>query len=655
MRQISAFFFLSVLLFFTPFCRHNNPSGFQIERLIDSFNEESIERSPFIHLSETAENIKDFFPVKSFPINEMGVDVNPFFLKRKIKVGRELLNSLYAPPESRYDFQLEVTDSSTLEFGFGIIRDENFQKINKSGLGEAGVPNEVQFAILLESSGEERTLFQESLQLPSLEEGQAFLLNSIDLSSYKGKVRLSLITTGEGNSFSFWFNPVLYPKGKSRRQVILISVDTLRADHLSCYGYERPTSPYLDALATESALFVNVYAPSPWTLPSHVSMLTGLNTVRHQVNREDQRMNPELMTLAELLKTNNFFCSAFTGGGFVSSAFGFADGFDSYYERADEIYLDHAAELCFRDVARWIEFNKDRDFFLFIHTYQPHDPYVSPLPYKTRFLSEQARWTHLNLMGYLGGKSGIFNPLSQEERQNIIDLYDGEILYTDEGLIGPLLATLKEMSLFDQTMIIFTSDHGEEFFDHHGWGHGHSLYDELLKVPLLIKFPDKKFRGRRIENIVSLVDIVPTVLDELRIGWSKSNIDGRSLVPLLTGKEKEHRTFLADVGENILNLHLPRKMAMNEGTFKFIVNKYLSQEEKDFFQFPPVPVKMLELFDLSVDPLERNSIIEKEARLAQRFLRHLEAVSARVKGQIQETAVIDKELEQQLRALGYIK
>jgi arylsulfatase A-like enzyme len=655
MRQISAFFFLSVLLFFTPFCRHNNPSGFQIERLIDSFNEESIERSPFIHLSETAENIKDFFPVKSFPINEMGVDVNPFFLKRKIKVGRELLNSLYAPPESRYDFQLEVTDSSTLEFGFGIIRDENFQKINKSGLGEAGVPNEVQFAILLESSGEERTLFQESLQLPSLEEGQAFLLNSIDLSSYKGKVRLSLITTGEGNSFSFWFNPVLYPKGKSRRQVILISVDTLRADHLSCYGYERPTSPYLDALATESALFVNVYAPSPWTLPSHVSMLTGLNTVRHQVNREDQRMNPELMTLAELLKTNNFFCSAFTGGGFVSSAFGFADGFDSYYERADEIYLDHAAELCFRDVARWIEFNKDRDFFLFIHTYQPHDPYVSPLPYKTRFLSEQARWTHLNLMGYLGGKSGIFNPLSQEERQNIIDLYDGEILYTDEGLIGPLLATLKEMSLFDQTMIIFTSDHGEEFFDHHGWGHGHSLYDELLKVPLLIKFPDKKFRGRRIENIVSLVDIVPTVLDELRIGWSKSNIDGRSLVPLLTGKEKEHRTFLADVGENILNLHLPRKMAMNEGTFKFIVNKYLSQEEKDFFQFPPVPVKMLELFDLSVDPLERNSIVEKEARLAQRFLRHLEAVSARVKGQIQETAVIDKELEQQLRALGYIK
>jgi arylsulfatase A-like enzyme len=655
MRQISAFFFLSVLLFFTPFCRHNNPSGFQIERLIDSFNEESIERSPFIHLSETAENIKDFFPVKSFPINEMGVDVNPFFLKRKIKVGRELLNSLYAPPESRYDFQLEVTDSSTLEFGFGIIRDENFQKINKSGLGEAGVPNEVQFAILLESSGEERTLFQESLQLPSLEEGQAFLLNSIDLSSYKGKVRLSLITTGEGNSFSFWFNPVLYPKGKSRRQVILISVDTLRADHLSCYGYERPTSPYLDALATESALFVNVYAPSPWTLPSHVSMLTGLNTVRHQVNREDQRMNPELITLAELLKTNNFFCSAFTGGGFVSSAFGFADGFDSYYERADEIYLDHAAELCFRDVARWIEFNKDRDFFLFIHTYQPHDPYVSPLPYKTRFLSEQARWTHLNLMGYLGGKSGIFNPLSQEERQNIIDLYDGEILYTDEGLIGPLLATLKEMSLFDQTMIIFTSDHGEEFFDHHGWGHGHSLYDELLKVPLLIKFPDKKFRGRRIENIVSLVDIVPTVLDEFRIGWSKSNIDGRSLVPLLTGKEKEHRTFLADVGENILNLHLPRKMAMNEGTFKFIVNKYLSQEEKDFFQFPPVPVKMLELFDLSVDPLERNSIVEKEARLAQRFLRHLEAVSARVKGQIQETAVIDKELEQQLRALGYIK
>jgi arylsulfatase A-like enzyme len=655
MRQISALFFLCVLLFFTPFCRQSNSPGFQVERLIDSFNEESVERSPFIHLPERVESIKDFFPVKSFPLDEMGVGVNPFLLKRKIKVGREFLNSLYAPPESRYDFQFEVTDSSTLEFGVGIIRDENFQKIKKNELSEADVPTEVQFAILLESSGERRTLFQESLDLPSLEEGHAFLLRSLDLSSYKGKVRLSLITTGEGNSFSFWFIPVLYPKGKNRRQVILISVDTLRADHLSCYGYERPTSPYLDALAKESALFVNVYAPSPWTLPSHVSMLTGLNTVRHQVNREDQRMSPDLMTLAELLKTNNFFCSAFTGGGFVSSAFGFADGFDSYYERVDEISLDHAAELCFRDVARWIEFNKDRDFFLFIHTYQPHDPYVSPLPYKTRFLSEQAKWAHLNLMGYLGGKSGIFKPLPQEERQNIIDLYDGEILYTDEGLLGPLVAILKELSLFDQTMIVFTSDHGEEFFDHGGWGHGHSLYDESLKVPLLIKFPDKKFKGRRIENIVSLVDIVPTVLDELRIGWSKSNIDGRSLVPLLKGKEKDHRTFLSDVGENILNLHLPRKMAMNEGTFKFILNKNLSQEEKDFFQFPPVPVKMLELFDLSTDPSERNSIVEKEARLAQRFLRQIEAVSARVKGQIRETAVIDKELEQQLRALGYIK
>jgi len=655
MRRLFVLFFLFGLLLSMSFCHRSNPSEFKIERLIDSFNEQSIVRSPFLSFSPGSEEFEASFPLKSMPIVEMGTGGNPSLLKRKIKVGREYLNCLFAPPESRYQFLLELSEPSILEFGIGIIRDENFQRQKKAGIQENGGQNEVRFAILLESSGEKKTLYQESLNLPELEEGQDFVLNSLDLSPYQGSVLLSLITTGEENLFSFWFNPVLYPQDKSKRQVILISIDTLRSDHLGCYGYERDTSPHLDVLASESALFLNVYAPSPWTLPSHVSMMTGLNASRHQIYSEDQRMSSETITLAELMRMDNFFCSAFTGGGFVSSAFGFADGFDSYYERTDEVALDHAAELCFRDVSRWIEFNKDRDFFLFIHTYQPHDPYVSPLPYKTRFLSEQARWTHLNLLGYLGGQSGIYKPLPPEERQNIIDLYDGEISYTDERLLGPLVDTLKELSLFDQTMIIFTSDHGEEFFEHGGWGHGHSLYEESLKVPLLIKFPGKKFSGRRIENIVSLVDILPTVLDEYGIDKRQNDFDGRSLLPLLKGKEKGHRTFLSEVGENILNLHLPRKTATNEGMYKFILNGKLSQNESDFFQVLPAPVKTLELFDLSADPFEKNNIVDERARLAQRFLAQIEILQGLTKGRAGETAVIDEELEAQLRALGYIK
>ena len=147
------------------------------------------------------------------------------------------------------------------------------------------------------------------------------------------------------------------------------------------------------------------------------------------------------------------------------------------------------------------------------------------------FLDENPRWRHLDLMSFLGGMKGIFRELTETDRRNIIGLYDGEIRYTDEEFIGPLIASLKETGLYDRTMIIFTSDHGEEFFEHHGWGHGHSLYDESLKVPLIIKFPESRFSGLRIHDIVSLVDIFPTVLEETGIDFSTLNIDGRSLFP----------------------------------------------------------------------------------------------------------------------------
>lgn len=653
MRQKIVICIVAAVCLLLQSCAQKSSSQFEIIRLIDELEAENIIMSPLLKLSEIDLSSNQSFPIKSFPLQDMGSGENPSQLKRKIKVWREQLNALFAPPDSRYEYQIRVNENEVLEFGIGVISDQNSNKILSKGQGKG--ENLIRFSVLIEAKGIEKILFEKTLNIPSLEERQVYVQQTLDLSSYIGPIRLSFETSGEKGAFSFWTNPVIYPNEKSHSQIILISIDTLRADHLGVYGYKRETSPNIDSLAAESAMFANVYASSPWTLSSHVSILTALNSVNHQVYQDNEKMDPDLVTVAEMLRVNDYYCSAFTGGGFVSSVFGFADGFDSYYERTDEVLLDKAAELNFRDVARWIDSNKNKNYFLFIHTYQLHDPHACPAPYKTMFLSENSKWSHINLNGYLGGKNSIFKELPEDERQNIIDLYDAEIRYTDEKLIGPLVQKLKDMALYDQTMIIFTSDHGEEFYDHGGWGHGHSLYDESLKVPLLIKFPESKFMGSKVENIVSLVDVVPTILDEMGINSSRYELDGKSLIPILEGKDKKDRTFLSDVGENILNMHLPQKIATNEGKTKLILNKTIRSENKGFFRFPPPSPKAVELFDLSSDPFEYSNIVDKKSSLANRILDRIEEIYKRAKRKKSGQAILDEELKKQLRALGYIK
>jgi len=652
MQQKTVLCVVAVVCLLFQSCDQKSSSPFEIFRFIDELKAENITVSPYFNPSEINLPSNQIFPTKSYPLQDLESGENPSLLKRKIKVWREQLNALFAPPHSRYDFQIPMKENAVLEFGIGVISDQNSKKMK---LTKEGEEEGARFSVLIEANGTKSILFEKTLSIPSLEERQVYEQKTLDLSSYQGPIRLSFETSGEKGAFSFWTNPLIYPKEKSHSQVILISIDTLRADHLGVYGYERETSPNIDSLASESAMFANVYASSPWTLSSHVSLLTALNCVHHQVYLDNEKMDPDLVTAAEMLRVNDYFCSAFTGGGFVSSVFGFADGFDSYYERTDEVLLGKAAELSFRDVARWIDSNKNKNFFLFIHTYQPHDPYACPAPYKTMFLSENSKWSHINLNGHLGGKNAIFKELPEDERQNIIDLYDAEIRYTDEKLIGPLVQKLKEMALYDQTMIIFTSDHGEEFYDHKGWGHGHSLYDESLKVPLLIKFPNSKYSGSKVEHIVSLVDIVPTILDEMDIDSSRYEFDGLSLIPFLEGKEKKDRVFLSDVGENILNLHLPQKIATNEGRKKLILNKTISRENMDFFLFPPPSTKAVEFFNLSVDPGEYSNIVDEESSTANRIIDRIEEIYRSAKRKKPGQAVLDEELKKQLRALGYIK
>ncbi len=634
-------------------CQQERVPGFEIYRLIDHLDKENIILSPYKDFSGSDQEFQAGFPAKSFPLQDLGVDKNPLTLKRKLKLGGRDMNVIVSPPESHLGFDIDLDEGTVLDFGIGIVREYDPEKMVQEPGGEKGV----NFMVILEAEGRKRTAYQRYLSPPPVEDREtvSFLRHTLDLPRAK-KVRLSLVTEGNAGNMAFWYNPVLFQKGRSSANVILISVDTLRADHLGCYGYGRETSPNIDSLADDSVSFSNVYASSPWTLPSHVSMLTSLHGVHHQVYQDDEKMDPAILTLADLLRQNHFFCTAFTGGGFVSSVYGFSKGFDMYQEGEGGVHRQDAAEYLSRIVTEWLDaHSKDKNFFLFAHTYQPHDPYACPEPFKDMFLAEDAKWRHINLMGHLGGRTGLFKPLPEEERQNIVDLYDGEVRYTDEVLIGPLIRKLKQLELYDRCLIIFTSDHGEEFYDHKSWGHGHQLYDESLKVPLLVKFPGSRYRGNKVPHIVSLVDIVPTILEELRIDISDLSLDGESLLPVIEGKEKEDRSFWADIGDNVLDSHVPQKTSTNKGFEKLILNKKYTEEDLSYFEYPPPETGPVELYALKDDPGEEINIADSRATLVNQLIRKIEVLYSQARKRRTLKPEIDEDLKEQLKALGYIK
>jgi arylsulfatase A-like enzyme len=643
---------ISVLFFFLPSCRKSPDGDFRIYRLIDHLRAENIKQSPLVSsFEESNRSSENFFPSTSRPLLDLGAGENPYGIKMKLLVEGVDLNAIFAPPSSEYFYDIPLPRKAVLDFGIGIIRDENSEKYIKDE------KKGVNFLVVVEVKGRKKTVFQKYVSLPALEKewNFSFTRHRIDLPVVPEKARLSLITQGQEGAFSFWYNPVVYTPTENRKNVILISIDTLRADHLGCYGYQRETSPSVDSLVSDSALFLNTYASSPWTLPSHVSLLTSLNGVNHQVYYHDEKMHPSLITLADILRKNEFFCSAFTGGGFVSPLYGFSKGFDIYYKGEGGVYYQDSARLVSNIVSQWLDRNRDKNFFLFIHTYQPHNPYACPPPYKTMFLEEGARWRTLDLIGHLGGKAGIFRKLSEEERENVVGLYDGEIRYTDDRLIKPLLDKLKEMNLYDQTMIIFTSDHGEEFYDHGSWEHGQDLYDESLKVPLVIKFPDSKFNGKKVDSFVRLIDVMPTILEELGIDFSNFSIEGQSLIPLLQNGEIGDRPFMADIGSNVLNSHVPQKITMSFNKYKLILNRKFSQQDLNFFIASPPSIPSVELYDLAEDPFERKNIASEKPEIVSRLTKRIGDTYQRSREKKKAKIEMDEDLKKQLKALGYIR
>jgi arylsulfatase A-like enzyme len=350
-----------------------------------------------------------------------------------------------------------------------------------------------------------------------------------------------------------WCNPAA-PDPDQRPNVLVVLIDALRADHLGCYGHSRDTSPIIDSLSRESVLFETAMSPASWTKPSIPSLFTGLYPIQHGVftgNTQDSAdritsdvLRDEHITLAEALREAGYATGAFVENVQISSFMGFDQGFDVYAED-----LGDAQSISNRFI-KWLDSGIEGPFFGYVHYLDPHWPYVPPAPFDTMFSPpaqtsvdfNNVNWKYLERQIQSGDVK-----LSPDDLEAMRSLYDGEIRYTDTALAG-ILEALRERGLYENTIFVLTADHGEEFMEHGRIGHGNTLYDEVLHIPLIIRAP----RGRvpegppgTIADPVSLIDIMPTVLDLAGIEIP-GDIAGRSLRPLMEGRSMEPVPIFGD-------------------------------------------------------------------------------------------------------------
>ncbi len=650
--------FIIIVLFINAFLLSNcvKKEELSVYRFIDHLNQGNIISSPLKELTYDPQKVKEKNPslyedADKYPLEDLGIGENPYYIKKKMLIGLVDINSLLAPPESNFKFSVKIPKKAFLEFAYGIRRDREYFLAGKGS-------RRARFRIILEVKKRRIEIFRKTLNLTP-EQALIFNYKRIDLSKYENAEGIFyFITNGNEKALACWFNPVIYQPRQNLRNIILISLDTLSAKHLSCYGYPRETSPNIDLLAKDSVLFLNTFAPSSWTLPSHLSLMTSLNTINHQVYYKNKKLDSSIITLADILRIKGYFNTAFTGGGFVSGIFGFNKGFDSYNVRGQIEAEDSASVLC-QAALNWLDRNKDRNFFLFLHTYQIHSPFSSPPPFNELFLEKNSNLKKFDFGDLRVNHESRFKPLPDALRQNIISLYDGEIRYTDEELIRPLVDKLKELNLYDRTMIILTSDHGEEFYEHNAWAHNHCVYNEVIKVPLIIKFFNSEYRGKRIKKFARLIDVMPTILDELNIDFSDYFFDGESLIDIIKGngknKAKDEWIFISDMASNIENNHIPHKVAINQGRYKLIINKKYSFSDLSYFLYPPPQLPQIEVYDLEKDPDEQINIALKRPDLARRLSNFMKVHYKQSRKDGPKETKISDDIRKQLKALGYIK
>ncbi len=419
------------------------------------------------------------------------------------------------------------------------------------------------------------------------------------------------------------------------RNLILLSIDTLRADHLGCYGYDRETSPALDRLAASGVLFEEVTSSAPWTVPAHMSMLTGLYPRTHGVVDFRKELPKALTTLAEHLLAQGFATAGMVNAPMMRKV-GFPRGFESY-EYQHEPPRPDAPEIL-AAALDWMQRQGDRRFFLFLHLYDVHSDYSPGREYKKRFerpYGGAVRGINEELRGYctLPAEERTW---SQEDAEHLIDLYDAEIRQLDDTL-AEFFGSLRSSGLLDRTVLAVTSDHGEEFLEHAGVLHGPTLHTEVLRVPLLLVGPAVP-RGARFPGAASPVDLFPTFTSLLAVP-APPGLEGTDL----TRAWREHgawpreRAVFAETSSWIGSEEDAYRVAIRRGDYALHYDR--EREER-------------RLYHRHEDPGEHRDVAGREPERLRELSLELEAFLEELQV-LEDTRVISPEEAAELEALGY--
>jgi arylsulfatase A-like enzyme len=372
--------------------------------------------------------------------------------------------------------------------------------------------------------------------------------------------------------------------------VLLISIDMLRPDHLRCYGYGQPTSPTIDRFAQEGVLFENHFASSSWTLPSHAAIFTSLPDSLHGCTDTDRKLDSSAVTLAERFQAAGYATAGFFSGPYLHPAFGLDQGFEHYEDcaayasRIDgrppsewamnkdvmvESHRDVSGERVYGAVKKWFDARPRKPFFLFVHLFDVHFDFTPPPPYDKQFDPTYPGWVDGRNFLFDGRYSKDMEP---RDLQHLYALYDGEIAWTD-SIVARIRADLEKAGVLEDTVIALTSDHGTEFFEHDDKGHRKTLFDEVLRTPLVVRYPAKLPAGKRVAELSRGIDVGPTLL-ELAGFPAPKDVFGTSLVPLVSGSAGGRPprvgrvvSELASVGHNLRAVRtLKWKLIDNIGT-----------------------------------------------------------------------------------------
>ena len=579
---------------------------------------------------------------------------------RDMSFGGRSLPALTPEFPSELEFPVRLPAEPFLDFSIAVEAPEDIAR------------GRVRFRIELEDGADDYTVFEDVVRA---RRGNRWRHRSVNLAAWRGReVKLTLEarpdSPGAVGAWAervqvAWGDPVLFDRAVERPQqpsIVFILVDTLRRDYLGAYGFRGDISPNLDWLAKESVLFENAFTQAPWTKPSIATLFTSLYPDVHGLDnhgglfgeRESDSLTtgilpPEALTMAELFRASGYRTGAFVANRWLERAFGFEQGFDTYEVRTDgDELLDGARG--------WLESRAiGEPFFLYLHLMDVHGPYDAP--------EDDFKRMHASV------SLGRFEPPPVERMRRLPPHLDGITWFSVEDLapagwgavvdfrlrrsrtlraryaanvrdfdrrIGPFLQMLRTSRWNDEAYVVLSSDHGEELLEHGGWDHGFSLYDDQIRIPLLIRAPGASGAGRRVNQAVNLIDLMPTLSALVGIE-PPGGLQGRDQSPLMDGDgAMDFASF------STATKHRRGVYSVRNARYKLI---YDQTSETSL------------LFDLESDPAQYRDLADDEPAMTEELLRHLAAYfedNTRQDASAPELAPVPEELRKALEALGYL-